>query len=58
MDNFLISLVVLVLVVLLLPDIERKERDDLRDMAGGANLRSTLTKRVFEYWFDGMLPTK
>lgn len=58
MDNFLISLVALVLVVLLLPDIERKERDDLRDMAGGANLQSTLTKRVFAYWFDGMLPTK
>lgn len=52
MTNFLVSLAATVLAALLLIGIEHGGERDLRDMSGG-NLRSTLTKRVFEYWFDG-----
>lgn len=53
MSNFVVSLAAVALVVLLATIVRPGDEGDRSNEMSRVNLQSTLTKRVFDYWFDG-----
>lgn len=53
MSNFVVSLAAVALAVLLSTIVRLGDEGDGSNDMSRVNLRGTLTKRVFDYWFDG-----